>query len=302
MWNFLKHLFTPHHTNNHRPKLLHPQAFVFYIAFFLLLQALFINLRTIAPNILGFATDINVEQLLSFTNQKRVAAGLEPLTLDPQLSQAAAGKAQDMFGKDYWAHNSPDDLTPWVFIKNAGYDYFYAGENLAKNFPNSQGVVDAWMASPGHRTNLLKPEYRDIGFAVVNGKIGGEETTLVVQMFGSKHGAKTIAQSSKPSAPVVSVEASPTPTVGVAVRVAPEKPIAAVEAYSVKSNPSFNLFSLTRYSSLSLIGSLMIILVMDALIVWRRKTVRAVGHNFAHFLFLAIMMGAILAVRQGGVH
>src|SRR3989338_7182361 len=106
------------------------------------------------------------------------------LELNPELSLAAEKKAEDMFARNYWAHNGPNGSTPWDFIKGAGYTYIYAGENLAKDFQNSNDVVQAWMKSPSHRENILRKEYQDIGFAVVNGVLNGEETTLVIQMFG----------------------------------------------------------------------------------------------------------------------
>lgn len=306
MWAFLQHFLTPHHTNNHRPKALHLESFIFYIAFFLFLQVNITNLKLMIPNILGLATDINVEKLLNLTNQKRLEQGLAPLDLDPQLSQAAAGKANDMFVKDYWAHNSPDGTTPWVFIKNAGYSYFYAGENLAKNFVNSEGVVDAWMVSSSHRQNLLKPEYQDVGFAVVNGRLGGEETTLVVQMFGAKQSAQvavnpavsSVVQKSSPPLPKVTLRPSPTLT--------PQPPplveVAPVILSSAKNQPLINAFSLSKAFSLGLIGFLIFVLTLDGLLIWRRKTVRLSGHNFAHIFFLISILGVVIISHPGVIH
>ena len=184
MMDFLRHLLLPHHTNNFRAKLLHLDFFAMYVVLFFLISISFRTVHKIDPNILGFATDIHTDQLLNLTNQKRAEAGLTPLILNDKLSQAAAGKARDMFSKNYWAHNAPDGTTPWDFINGAGYNYSVAGENLAKNFSNSSGVVEAWMNSPSHRENMMRSQYQDIGFAIVNGVLAGEETTVVVQMFG----------------------------------------------------------------------------------------------------------------------
>ena len=317
MWAFLRHFFTPHHSNNHRPKALHPQALLFYILFFLFLQFNLSNLKAVAPNILGFATDINAEKLVTLTNQKRAEQGLASLNLDSQLSQAAAGKAQDMFTKDYWAHNSPDGQTPWVFIKNAGYGYLYAGENLAKNFSNSEGVVEAWMASPSHRTNVLKAEYQDVGFAVVNGRLNGEETTLVVEMFGTRSKAEVAVQSPvlppatavpttlPPSKPTL----FPTPVPKAEVAATGEKAATLAARLgsspalftSAKNSPVFNHFSLTKNFVLVLALFLMFILSLDAFLVWRRKTVRLAGHNLAHFFFLITVMAAASLTYQGAI-
>ena len=62
----------------------------------------------------------------------------------------------------------------------------YAGENLAKGFRTAEGVHEAWMASPTHKENIMSPNYKDIGVAVVEGTLLGKETTLVVQMFGNQ--------------------------------------------------------------------------------------------------------------------
>ena len=86
-----------------------------------------------------------------------------------------------MFSKDYWAHNAPDGTTPWVFIKNTGYNYIYAGENLARGFNSASDVINAWMNSPEHRQNVLSPNYQNVGFAVATGTLSGEDTVLVVE-------------------------------------------------------------------------------------------------------------------------
>ena len=105
MKDLISYLFLPRETNNFRPRTLHFSAFLFYIVIFLLLQASFRVIKLSHPEILGYATDINVEKLLNLTNLKRAEAGLPPLNLNSKLSQAAVTKANDMFSKGYWAHN-----------------------------------------------------------------------------------------------------------------------------------------------------------------------------------------------------
>jgi hypothetical protein len=94
-------------------------------------------------------------------------------------------KAQDMADKQYFAHTSPEGLNPWHWFEQAGYEYEYAGENLAVDFTDSSDVARAWMNSPTHRENLLKKEYVDVGFAVVSGELNGKKTTLVVALYGA---------------------------------------------------------------------------------------------------------------------
>lgn len=153
---------------------------------------------------MGTSVDITSQELLLFTNQDRQKEGLSALTINNQLSQAAALKATDMFGKNYWAHNAPEGTTPWFFIKEAGYVYVYAGENLARGFNSSEDVVKAWMASPSHRENMLSKNYQDVGFAVVPGKLNGEDTVLVVEMFGGK-GEVPIAKESNEKPTIIEV-------------------------------------------------------------------------------------------------
>lgn len=113
-----------------------------------------------APNH-AFASAITAGDLNSLTNQQRAGSGLGALIINSQLTNAAYAKAQDMLADQYWAHFAPDGATPWSFIITSGYDYINAGENLARGFGTSSGVVTAWMNSPEHRANLLNSSYRE---------------------------------------------------------------------------------------------------------------------------------------------
>ncbi len=326
MLDKFRHLFTPYHTNNHKARALHPQAFVFYILLVFVLQISFKTIRTNFPDILGFATDISVERLLEITNQKRVESGLSPLSFSPTLSAAAANKSQDMFTQGYWAHIAPDGKTPWDFITGAGYNYIYAGENLAKSFNDSQSVVDAWMNSSSHRDNILKGEYKEIGFAVVNGNLSGEETTLVVQFFGSTSTssktstASTVAAITTVPLPTKTSEVLPTavptslpvianisPAMTASssqVSLAPTINIQLVGGSQIKTAgarraPLINIKTLTRTFSLLLIGLLLFLIGIDSIFIWKRKTLRVAGHNFAHMLFLVTLIVVVYLTGSG---
>jgi len=240
------------------------------------------------PSVLGYATDIRVDALLASTNAKRISLGLNPLKLNATLSQAAAAKAQDMFSHDYWAHNSPQGKTPWSFIVNSGYKYTIAGENLAKNFSTSGGVVDAWMASPTHKDNIVKPGYQDIGFAIVNGVLNGEETTLVVQMFGA--GGSPIAEVPKVETVI--------PEVAIAVE-EPQKLVQGVGSSVFK--PIFNIPTVTRDITFMFIGLIVGVLVLDGIVISRKKIVRVAGHNIAHILFFLTFFVALTMVQRGAL-
>lgn len=250
------------------------------------------------PEVLGFATNIHLQQLLVETNKKRVEVGLNPLVLNERLSQAALAKAADMFAKNYWAHNGPDGKVPWDFIVASGYDYSIAGENLAKNFLDSNGVVEAWMASQTHRANIVKPGYKDIGFAIVNGKLLGEETTLVVQMFGAAGDGGASEVTLVPTAPPQPVEVT-----SVAAEIQKEEPqisvlpstldensgVAGVFA-AVAKNPLFSFPLVRRDVLLVFLGSMMGILIVDAWLIARRRVVRVSGRSLAHIMFFGSLV------------
>lgn len=316
----LSNLFIPSEENNFRAKIIHSSAIIFYITVIATLQIGFNLLSFVKPGVLGYATDISVDRLLELTNQKRVENGLNPLSFDSQLSAAAAGKANDMFTNNYWAHNSPSGITPWSFILSAGYHYVYAGENLAKDFANSDGVVSAWMASPTHRDNIVNPKYAEIGFAVLNGKLNGLETTLVVQMFGTK--APTASTVIPPIAQIQIPTAIPTqiiqPTVSLLAPTAKPtviKPLGAsltetkesgilianLKNSASKTKPTINIFSTTKQFSAILIIILIAVLILDGYIAVKDKQARISGDNIAHIGFLIILIAAVLVTSVGMV-
>ena len=177
----MRELFIPTKKNKYKPYLLRKGVLVIYTVILIVVN-IFGGVLGISPI---SASDISPSTLISLTNQERVAAGLNTLNTNSKLTVAAKAKAENMFEEQYWDHYGPNGETPWQFITAAGYAYVYAGENLAKGFRTSEGVVEAWMASPTHRDNILSENYQDIGIAVKTGVLLGKETTLVVQMFGN---------------------------------------------------------------------------------------------------------------------
>lgn len=125
------------------------------------------------------------QNLLDGTNQVRDDYGLASLKINIELNKAAELKAQDMFEHQYWDHVSPQGVQPWHWFKQVGYQYNDAGENLAKNFSNTDDTVLAWMNSIGHRENVLYEGYRDVGFAIKEGQLNGKKSLIVVALYGS---------------------------------------------------------------------------------------------------------------------
>lgn len=130
----------------------------------------------------------SVTSFLNETNLVRENNGLKQLIENSDLTRAAQRKVTDMQQFGYWDHFRPTDKkAPWDFIREAGYRYSVAGENLARGFETAHGITAAWMASPSHRANLLSAKYTDVGFATgyVTGS-NGEDVLVTVQMFGAR--------------------------------------------------------------------------------------------------------------------
>lgn len=180
-----KKALVPHKANEFRPHLIRAHGLVAVLVIALAAQIAYGFATTGQLSVLGRVSNIQTAELLADTNEEREAAGLGDLQLNDKLSQAAFLKAQNMFNEQYWAHVSPSGTQPWKWFGDAGYNYSYAGENLAKNYPTAQATIDAWMGSDSHRENVLKGEYEDVGFAVVDGQLDGANTTLVVALYGA---------------------------------------------------------------------------------------------------------------------
>lgn len=180
-----KTVLVPHKENDFRPHLIRAHGLIAVLVVALMAQVFYSFVTTGHLSILGRTSNIETVELLADTNAERQARGLGELQLNDNLSQAAFLKAQNMFTEQYWAHVSPSGVQPWKWFGDVGYNYSYAGENLAKNYPTAQATVSAWMNSQTHRENVLNDKYMDVGFAVVDGELNGQNTTLVVALYAA---------------------------------------------------------------------------------------------------------------------
>lgn len=295
--DFFHYLFVPKKQNDYHPKSLQTDFLGYYLIFALVLTFLFKHLGTITNNILGFATDITIEKLYELTNEERFKYNLPILNYDNKLSQAAQKKAEDMFKKDYWAHYAPNGATPWQFILSNGYKYEYAGENLAKNFLFSKGVIEAWMQSESHRENLLRKEYSDVGFAVVNGILNGEETTLVVQLFGKPLTHELVRKDlpsglsqTLPSYQKDQAKSSPS-TINSSSNILSKK----------VTKPKLNLLYFSLNINLAFIFFLIIALVLDFYFAMKMNIIRIRGKNLAHLIFLCFILIGLFYITKGSI-
>lgn len=127
-----------------------------------------------------------VNEILGLTNDYRTSQGLKPLTLNDQLNKSSLAHTQDLTTNNYWAHNNPNGKTWDSFIKDSGYPYKYAGENIANGFRDTGSMMQSWKNSPTHNKNLVNPNYTDIGISIVQGKRNGRNVYYVIQNFGSQ--------------------------------------------------------------------------------------------------------------------
>ena len=102
-------------------------------------------------------------EVLDLVNVQRAAQGLHPLSVNHNLATAARDHSEDMGLQGYFSHTSLDGRTVPDRITATGYFYNTYGENIAGGQPTPEDVIDAWMASSGHRANILNPNFCDIG-------------------------------------------------------------------------------------------------------------------------------------------
>ncbi len=144
-------------------------------------------LRVALPATIAPSNALTIRGVIEYTNIARAQnGGFSALTENSILNLNAQMKLQDMFTMQYFDHVSPySDVGPGDLAKTVGYAYVIVGENLALgDFVNDEKLVDAWMASPGHRANILNRFYLEIGVAVGKGIYEGRNTWLAVQSFG----------------------------------------------------------------------------------------------------------------------
>lgn len=143
----------------------------------------------VMDNLLSSNSNVKLSKsnVILITNKYRKENGnLSELKENQKLDLSAEKKLQDMFAKQYFEHTSPLGVGVGDLGGQVGYEYILIGENLALgNFKNDTALLDAWMASPGHRANILNKSYSEIGVAVGKGKFEGRDTWMAVQHFGT---------------------------------------------------------------------------------------------------------------------
>ncbi|MBS4538451.1 SafA/ExsA family spore coat assembly protein [Clostridium sp. D2Q-11] len=120
------------------------------------------------------------DKVIKLVNVERSKNGLSPLTKNWQLSRVARYKSVDMRDKNYFSHTSPTYGSPFRMMEDFGINYTAAGENIAYGQRTAEEVMNSWMNSPGHRSNILGGSFDQIGVGVAKAKNG---TYYWTQMF-----------------------------------------------------------------------------------------------------------------------
>lgn len=118
-------------------------------------------------------------QMLELVNRERIAHGLQPLAPDPELTEVARRHSADMFSRGYFSHYTPDGKSPFDRIRESNVSFLTAGENLALA-PTVQIAHSGLMNSPGHRANILRPQFGRVGIGILD---GGRRGLMVTQKF-----------------------------------------------------------------------------------------------------------------------
>lgn len=285
--------------------------------------------------VLSYATSMSASALLQDTNAQRIQAGLGALALNNQLSQAAQDKANDMVARDYWSHTTPEGKQPWQFMSAAGYSYQLAGENLAYGFATSSDTVAGWMNSAGHRANILKAGYIDVGFGIANSPNfqGTGEETVVVAMYAApviKAAAPAAKPTPAPAAPVASAPAAqpvtPAPAEPVPPAPAPTAPTeqptttqkaeekATTETQNLTSQPVSRIDVLTDGNAQWAALTLSVLVTLGAILLvyrhgkmWRRYLIEGEHFLIKHPLYdiaivAAVVVCVLLSRTSGFIH
>src|SRR5215210_1015847 len=156
-----------------------------------------VNVRTCGGG--TFALNVAEKEMFDLHNEARTAYGLGPLCLSPVLTQAARARSQDMLNRDYFSHYTPGGVTVIDQLKRKGYysyepsDYHLLGENIAMGGDGNdedtpEHLFKALMHSEGHRENILRGEFDEVGVGARSGTYQeyDDTSTIYTTVFGGR--------------------------------------------------------------------------------------------------------------------
>ena len=154
--------------------------------------------------------ELDMNSLAYLHNKERIQVGIGELELNSLLVTSATNKADAMLESDCWDHYCPPGTSPWNFFNQVGYKYVHAGENLGEGFTDNSSLMRAWMNSPTHKANVIKPEYKEFGIGFASGTFQGrDDNTIAVVHFGAR--AELTPTPVATATPVVTQTPQPTP-------------------------------------------------------------------------------------------
>jgi hypothetical protein len=290
--NRLVKTFVPHRHNGYRPWISRIPGLASIIAILVILH--------LGYNSLGLHRLETVDtvgsnsELLSDVNKNRAQVGAGSLKADKRLNAAAQAKAEDMIKQDYWAHVAPDGTEAWNFIGQEKYFYEQAAENLARGFRTPEGVVAGWQASPAHRQAMQDSDYSEVGFGVVDGRLKGENTTVVVALFAKPlQGASLQAVSGKKNVLAVQGQAARLTTGSKAVEFSLFNPLSVGSTLSLPGEIALVMLSL-----------LVIIYIAQHYLIKRRSVVwdpKLHQLPVIRILIILLVIGLIISTSFGSI-
>ncbi|MCX6786499.1 MAG: CAP domain-containing protein [Candidatus Kaiserbacteria bacterium] len=255
--NRLHHYFLPHKRNGYKPHIFRLASVASIVLAVIVLEGAYLTqIKIVFPHT-NFLGAVLPGALISLTNEDRAANNLSAVIENTQLTQAAQAAANDMASKGYFSHISPDGKDPWYWLNLVGYKYQYAGQNLAVNFTDSLNVESAWMTSPAHHANIVKPQYTQVGIGVASGMYQGKETAFVVQFFGSP----TTVSSQSQKVAVVTASSSVAESAETVTEI-PAAKVLGVQTQVIATSPT-----LTITYILSILAAIICILLIIAIVV-----------------------------------
>lgn len=269
----VKDFVLPHKGNGYKPLALTAGGVALALILIVLIQGVYVLGSRFAFSNPHFLASVLPSVVTGLTNDDRHTQGLKAVDPDALLTKAAQMKAEDMAEKGYFSHVAPDGKTPWYWLDQVKYPYTYAGENLAIDFTDSKDVEDAWMASPTHRANIVKPQYTRIGIGVAKGMYEGHETTFVVQFFATPKAGVII-----PGESTIAVQASKSRVLG--AEITPLLPVSFADFFArIAASPTHTITYV-----LAGIAGLFLLLLLIAVFVHIR------------FQFIEVIVGGLLVV------
>ena len=197
MKEVIQKYFIPCEDNNYHPHILHTKRAIFYGVMFLVFKVIVVGTALLLPSEVFVMPDILAQEqteIMHLTNVVRAQNGIQMLRSNEKLEKSAFAKTEDMGEKEYFDHTGPDGVSLADYLFDVGYDYKFAGENLGMGFGDARELVDAWLESPVHYSNLVDRDFVDLGVGLSEGFYKGKPTVYVAQHFGSVRGEKLVSQ------------------------------------------------------------------------------------------------------------